>query len=330
MSLQRFNQIFRGYMTLWVILSIVIGFVFGAAFPAPAHCLKALVLPLVFIMIFIMVIPTRPQDFVEVMRSPTEVGLGIFMIIIAAPLIAWPVAISVLRNHPVLGVGLILAGTVPPGGMIAAWTGLLEGDIPLAIVLQAITLILGIPEIPLMLKLLAGSVVPIPISLMVQNLVVIVVLPLVCGFLARWSLFRRMAPARFQAIRPLFPIISGMSALAVVFVATSLKADIMLNKPQVIGWAILAAVVFYLVTFVFSTYISRLFHLNYAKSIPIIYGTATKNLSIAIALGLAAFGKSAAVLGVIGCFMIQMPIASLFYRFIPQMLGRKGTHASSP
>ncbi len=73
MSLQRFNQIFRGYMTLWVILSIVVGFVFGAAFPIIAHHLKALVLPLVFIMIFIMVIPTRPQNFVEAMRSPTEV-----------------------------------------------------------------------------------------------------------------------------------------------------------------------------------------------------------------------------------------------------------------
>jgi len=310
-------------MTLWVTLSIAVGFGFGAMLPGAAHHLRTAVLPLVFLMIFIMVIPTRPQEFLEVMHSPTEVGLGTFMIIIAAPLIAWPVALSVLHNHPELGVGLILAGTVPPGGMIAAWTGLLGGDIPLAIALQAITLILGILEIPLMLKLLAGSVVPIPISLMIQNLIAIVVLPLICGFLAHWFLSRRMTSIRFQRIRPLFPIISGMSALAVVFVATSLKADIILKKPQVIGWALLAAVVFYLATFVLSTYISRLCHLNYAKSIPIIYGTATKNLSIAIALGLAAFGKSAAVLGVIGCFMIQMPIASGFYRLVPRMLGER-------
>ncbi|MCD6507599.1 arsenic resistance protein, partial [Candidatus Poribacteria bacterium] len=269
------------------------------------------------------IVPTKPRDFAKVVKSPVEVLLGTFMIIIAAPVIAKPIMTTILKGYPQLGVGLVLAGSVPPGGMIAAWTGLLEGDIPLALTLQAITLILGIIEIPYMLKWLAGEVVSIPVRLMVQNLVIIVILPLALGFLTRYAYFGRMSGEREQAIKPIFPIISGMAALMVVFVATSLKADVILKKPQVIGWALLSAFTFYIVTFLLSTYICRLFKLNYARSIPIIYGTATKNLSIAIALALATFGRSAVVLGVIGCFMIQMPMASVFYYWVPKMLGRR-------
>jgi hypothetical protein len=60
--------------------------------------------------------------------------------------------------------------------------------------------------------------------------------------------------------------------------------------------------------------------IKYAQSIPLVYGTGTKNLSIAIALSLATFPNTNVVLGVIACFMIQMPLASVFYKVIPRIL----------
>jgi ACR3 family arsenite efflux pump ArsB len=48
---------------------------------------------------------------------------------------------------------------------------------------------------------------------------------------------------------------------------------------------------------------------------PIVYGTTSKNLSIGVALALSAFSGSV-VLGVVFCFMVQMPMLSLFYKFI--------------
>ena len=50
---------------------------------------------------------------------------------------------------------------------------------------------------------------------------------------------------------------------------------------------------------------------------------ATKNLSIAIALAIAAFPNSSVVLAVIACFMVQMPMASVFFRVVPRIL-KKG------
>ncbi len=123
-------------------------------------------------------------------------------------------------------------------------------------------------------------------------------------------------------LRPLFPVLSGMAALAVVFVAASLQARKIVSNPSVISYAIAAAIVYYSLLFVAGTVISRFARLDYENSIPVIYGGATKNLSIAIALSISAFSNPSVVMAIIACFMVQMPMASVFFRVVPRMLGK--------
>ncbi len=317
-KLTKFNMFFRKYMTVWVFLSIFLGLTFGYEFQGIK--LSFLVLSLVFLMIYVMIVPTRFSLFIDVLRSPKEVLLGLLTILVVAPLIAFAVSMPTLHDHNLIA-GFILSGAVPPGGMNAAWTGLLGGNVPLAIVLQALTLIISVVQVPYTLKLLAGAYVTIPTALLMKSLSVLVFLPLTAGFLTRWLVLRASAENIFDEFRPVFPIISGMCALAVVFIAASLQARQIVENPSVISYSVLVAVVFYVLLFFVSTAVSKLFGLNYENSIPVIYGGGTKNLSIAIALAIAAFPHTNVVLGVIACFMVQMPIASVFFRIVPKMLG---------
>jgi len=315
--LMRFNMFFRKYMTLWVFTSIFLGLAFG--YEAPKIKLSFLVLPLVFLMIYVMIIPTQFSLFIRVLRSPKEVLLGLLTILVVAPLIAFAVSSLTLSDHSLI-TGFVLAGAVPPGGMNAAWTGLLGGNAPLAIVLQALTLIISVVQVPYTLKFLVGTYVEIPVGLLMRSLSVLVFLPLTAGFLTRWAIFKVTTEEEFDEFRPLFPVLSGMSALAVVFIAASLQARRMVQNPSIISYALISAIIFYILLFFTGAIVSRLSRLNYENSIPVIYGGATKNLSIAIALAIAAFPNSSVVLGVIACFMVQMPIASVFFRVIPKIL----------
>jgi len=101
----------------------------------------------------------------------------------------------------------------------------------------------------------------------------------------------------------------------VVFISVSLKTKAIIIHPQVLLWGVLLAFIYYLITFLVSLFVSGLFVYSYDNQMPIIYGTACKNLSIEIALALSVF-KGPVVLGVIFCFIIQMPMLSLFYKFI--------------
>lgn len=205
--------------------------------------------------------------------------------------------------------------------MNAAWTGLLGGNVPLAIVLQALTLILSVVQVPYTLQLLVGAYVEIPVALLMRSLAVLVFLPLTAGFLTRQVIVRTAGEQKIDEVRPLFPVLSGISALAVVFIAASLQAGKIISNPSVISHAIIAAIIYYFLLFVTGTVISRLAKLNYENSIPVIYGGTTKNLSIAIALAISAFRSSSVVLAVIACFMVQMPMASVFFRVVPKLLG---------
>ncbi|HDL07150.1 MAG TPA: arsenic resistance protein [Desulfobacteraceae bacterium] len=323
MPFAKFGRIFRKHMPYWVILSILLGLVFGYFLPHQAAPLKKAIIPLLFTMIYVMIIPTNMKQFHQVIRHPKNVILGIVFISVLAPLIAYPLVHSVCRGYPEVGVGLILAATVPPGGMIAAWTGLLEGDIPLAVTLQAITLVVGIVQIPYALRLLAATSASIPIGSMVQTLVIIVVLPLVTGFASRWGIIRRWGEKPLKSFSPNLAVISGLCALGVVFIGAALKTHTLVSHPRIIGIGLAGAVSYYLLTYFISTALCRLGRIKYAQSIPLVYGTGTKNLSIAIALALASFPNTNVVLEVIACSMVQMPMASVFYKLIPWMLQKQ-------
>jgi len=317
-----FGRIFRKYMPYWVILSILLGLVFGYFLPHQAARLKKGIIPLLFVMIYVMIIPTNLKQFYMVITSPRNVVLGVIFICIVAPLIAYPLHRSIFHGYPELGVGVILSAAVPPGGMIAAWTGLLEGDIPLAIVLQAITLVLGTVQIPYTVSVLAGTSVTVPIESMVRTLIIIVILPLVIGFASRWGILRWWNEKSLKEFSPNFAVISGLSALGVVFISAALKTHVLVKQPQLICVGLAGAVSYYLLAYFITTVLCRLGRIKYAQSIPLVYGTGSKNLSIAIALALASFPNTNVVLGVIACFMIQMPLASVFYKFIPRILKR--------
>lgn len=74
------------------------------------------------------------------------------------------------------------------------------------------------------------------------------------------------------------------------------------------------ALLYYLIAYGLTGWLMlKLFKIPYDKAIPMIYGTGTKNLSIAMGLSVMAFGPEA-LLGVIGCAIFQMPLASFFYK----------------
>ena len=116
-----------------------------------------------------------------------------------------------------------------------------------------------------------------------KSLSVLVFLPLTAGFLTRQAIVKMAGERKIDEIRPLFPVLSGMAALGVVFVAASLQASRIISNPSIISSAIVVAAIYYTMLFFTGTAISRAAKLNYENSIPVIYGGATKNLSIAIA-----------------------------------------------
>ena len=313
--MKNINQFFRKNLFSLVLTSIILGFLLGWQFPQTSAWLKSLIVPILFLMIFVMIIPIEFKELIAVRKYKKEIIWGFTAILILAPLVAYLVNFLFPEKYDFLKTGLILAATMPPGGMIVSWAGLLNANVELAMILQIGTFILALVTIPLTLSLFLSQSVHFSQSLLIKNIALYIFLPLIVGFIVQVLLKRKYSKEKINSWKPTLATISSLCALLVVFISTSLKASIIISQPQVLLWGLLIAVVYYLIMFLVALFFSGLFIDSYDNQMPIVYGTASKNLSIGVALALSAF-SGPIVLGVVFCFMVQMPMLSLFYKFI--------------
>jgi len=314
MTIQKLAKGFRRFLPLWTISALVLGFGFGILLPQLTFILKKLILSSSFALIYLMCIPLRIEDLVKTVKYPKILLLGLVFSLFLAPLFMFPAAKIFVSSHPQVFAGLILAGVVPPGGMNTFWTGIMGADVSLAMIMQILTFTVAIFWIPLGMQIFAGSLVKINYMFMFVKLILIVVIPLVLALITRQIITRTQGEKGVLKGIPYFQFLSGLLALLLVFIATGLKSHAILKHPGIIYLPAIAAAIYYIFTFLIMGLITfKIIRIKYSQAIPLIFGTGTKNLSIAMALAVTTFGPQA-LLGVVACSLFQMPLASVFYK----------------
>ena len=317
MSLVSFDKKFKETLPIWIILMLFAGFGFGLWKPHTAQSLKSWIFPVSFVMIYMMCIPLRIDAIADVFKRPKELLIALGMSLIIAPLIMWPLGAVFLKGETLLMAGILLAVLVPPGGLTAFWAGVMGADVSLALMVEMSALLLSIIWIPLGMQVMEGAKVTIHLMFLLEKIAILIVAPLIMGALTHWALVSIKKNLRGHInLKPVFSIISGISALIIVFIALALKAKVILKDPMLIVMPAIVALLYYVITFAFTGWFAiKPLKIKYDKAVPIIYATGTKNLSIAMAVAVTVFGPEA-MLGIVGCAIFQMPIAALYYKYL--------------
>ncbi len=159
--LQKAARAIEGNLVVFVLLAIAVGLAFGWEFPAAAKGLKSYTTLTLFIMLYPMMIGLRIEEVGKAMMNLKLVSLSMFVNFVISPLLAAGLAYLFLHSRPDFAVGLILTGTVPCAGMVAAWTGYANGNVALALVIVALSLLVSIIMIPVWMPILAGVYVQV-------------------------------------------------------------------------------------------------------------------------------------------------------------------------
>jgi ACR3 family arsenite transporter len=117
---------------------------------------------------------------------------------------------------------------------------------------------------------------------------------------------------------------STLGLLGIVFSAMALKAETILSNPADLLLLFVPLVVFYAFTFVVGTFLGRsLFGRD--DAIALIYGVAPKNLSIALAISMNAFGQEGADIALIIAlaYVIQLQTSAWCNRFVDRCFGSR-------
>lgn len=307
-------------LILAIPITMLIGLFYGLI--APVAWLKSLVVPLTLLMVYPMMINLNLRQMLEGGDTKAQYLAQIINFAII-PFIAFALGSLWFPGQPSFALGLLLAALLPTSGMTIAWTGFAGGNVSAAIKMTVVGLILGSLATPFYVRWLMGATIPVNLIAVFAQIALVVFLPMLAGQITRHLLVRRHGMARFREDwAPRFAPLSTLGVLGIVFVAIALKASDLVARPEILLSIIAPLLVLYLFNYAFSTIVARLL-LPRSDAIALVYGTVMRNLSIALALAMNAFGEASAdaALLIAVAYVIQVQSAAWYVKLGDRVFG---------
>ena len=299
---------------------MLLGFLFGWQFPAQG--LKTLILPFTFLMVYPMMVTLKIRQVLEGGDGKAQLLTQLINFAII-PFVAFAAGKVFFADRPYLALGLLLAALVPTSGMTISWTGFAKGNLPAAVKMTVIGLVLGSLATPFYVQALLGATVKVDLLGIFTQIVLIVFLPMVAGAMTQNYLLKRYGLETFQKkIAPRFPGFSTLGVLGIVFIAMALKAKSIAAHPDQLLLIFIPLLLLYAFNFALSTMLGKAL-LPRGDAIALVYGTVMRNLSIALAVAINAFGAagSDAALVIALAYIIQVQSAAWYVKFTDRVFG---------
>ena len=213
------STLLTGLFPLWALLGSLLAWMMPGWF-AP---LKPAIVPLLGLVMFGMGMTLTGRDFLNVLRHPFPVLLGVAMQFLLMPFAAWALAAGA-GLPPQLTVGLILVGCSPGGTASNVICYLARGDVALSITLTTASTLLAVVATPLLTLFYAGETVPVPALDILITVFKIIFLPVMLGVLVNHFFHRALSP-----VRRVFPLLSVLSIVLIIMIIVALNHDSLAN-----------------------------------------------------------------------------------------------------
>ena len=304
---------------VWAIpISMLIGLVYGYLFNAAP--LKQFIIPITFIMIYPMMVTLNINNIFKGkdLKLQTTTQIINFIIVPALVLLIGKLFLSGTdEKFGLWAVGLFLIGVLPTSGMTISWTGFAKANKEAAIKMVVFGLIIGALAAPIYTKIFMGATIEVNMLHMFKQIAIFVFLPLFAGLLTQYLGTKKWGQKQWnQRIKPKFPPFSALGVILIAFLAMSLKAKNIIANPEDIISILIPLIIFYLISYVFLTITGKLFFKR-EDAIAMVFGVVMRDLSIALAIAMTAFGKQGMTIALLIslAYIIQIQTAAWYVKF---------------
>lgn len=264
------------FIARWMGVLVLLTAVVSLAFPDVLLPVGMWVInPLLGLIMFGMGLTLKPHDFRIVLQRPKDILVGCLAQFTVMPLVAWGLA-KAFSLPDELALGVILVGCCPGGTASNVITFLARGDLALSVGMTAMSTVLAPLLTPLLVWLMAGTLVDVDTVGMLLSILYVVIAPIIGGFLVQ-----RFFPKFTQKAVVYLPAFSTLMIAVVVAMVVSHTADRLLSA----GLLVIVVVVLHnLLGLTIGYTIGRLLRFSREKCIAISIEVGMQNSGLASSL----------------------------------------------
>ncbi|OVE84976.1 arsenic resistance protein [Natronolimnobius baerhuensis] len=277
------------YQTVFVLVAIVGGLALGQVAGIPAVA-DHLILPFLMVMLFAAFAGIPLSRLRSAFRNRRVVGSSLLINFIWSPLLAVGLGAIFLRDQPALWVGLIMLLVTPCTDWYLIFTDIADGDVPLATSILPYNLVLQLVLLPVYLYVFAGELVALPLTVLLESIVLVLVVPLIFGGIARVGLVRSKGRQWFtQRFLP------TLSPIQIVFLSLAIGAmfasqgEVILENPELLALLAVPVIAFYAINLAIGFGVGRLLSFSYEEMVCFNNTILSRNSPTALAIAVVAF-----------------------------------------